>query len=683
MKKIRTIYKALIILIIISSCKDETNLDFLNDIALPSNVAANYIVTQDNSGLVTITPIAEGATSFDIDFGDGSEPANLPNGDSIQHLYAEGIYTVGIIAYNLIGDTAEVTQELVMSFQAPQNLEVSIENDVAISRKVNIIATADFATTFQFYSGEDGIEQPVATGNIGDEISYNYEVPGTYSVKVVAIGGAIETTEYTEEFEVTEILAPITKAPSPPGRDANDVISMYSEQYLQTTVDSYTTSWSVVTVQEEVAIEANQTLVYRELAYAGIITESSPINAAAMEFVHIDVWSSDINDFKLKFVDFNGTGYNGGIDNIEYEVTKTLDTQGAWISYNIPLSEFIDVPFTDINQIVVSADPVGTVFIDNFYFYRAPTATPGGGVTPITFETEYTLDQFDGGGTQVIANPDTNGNTSANVLELVKGSGQPWAGSKITIPEPFSFASSTTVTMKVWSPRVGLNLLAKFENEVPWPDVTGTAEITATTTVANAWEELTFDFSGIDESITWYNLVLIMDNGTQGDGTANYTIYVDDISTNPVLDFEPGFSLDQFDGGGTQVIANPDTNGNTSANVLELVKGSGQPWAGSKITVPTPFTFSGTTLKMKVWSPRTGLNLLAKFENDVPWPDVTGTAEITETTTLANGWQELSFDFTGIDMSIDWYNLVLIMDNGTQGDGTANYTIYVDDITIE
>ena len=72
----------------------------------------------------------------------------------------------------------------------------------------------------------------------------------------------------------------------------------------------------------------------------------------------------------------------------------------------------------------------------------------------------------------------------------------------------------------------------KFEDNVPWPGVTGTAEITATTTVANAWETLTYDFSGIDMGIDWYNLVLIMDNDTQGDGSANYTIYIDDIEQN-------------------------------------------------------------------------------------------------------------------------------------------------------
>ena len=370
MKKLKSIYKALIVLIIISACEDETNLDFLNDVALPSNVGANYVITQDNSGLVTIIPYAEGATSFDVAYGDGSDLVNFANGESTQHIYSEGSYTVGIVAYNIKGESTEVSQELTVSFQAPQNLTVTIENDAVTSKKVNISATADYATMYEFYSGEDGVDQPVATGNIGEPISYDYENPGVYSVRVVAKGGAIETTEYTEDFEVTEILAPITKAPSPPGRDAGDVISMYSEQYIQTTVDSYTTSWSVVAAQEEVAIEGNQTLVYRDLAYAGIITEAEPIDASAMEMVHFDVWSTNVNTFKIKFVDFNGTGFNGGTDNIEFEIENAIDQEGQWISFDVPLENFTGVPFTDINQTVISADPVGTVFIDNLYFYR-------------------------------------------------------------------------------------------------------------------------------------------------------------------------------------------------------------------------------------------------------------------------------------------------------------------------
>ena len=117
--------------------------------------------------------------------------------------------------------------------------------------------------------------------------------------------------------------------------------------------------------------------------------------------------------------------------------------------------------------------------------------------------------------------------------------------------------------------------------------------------------------------------------------------------------------------------------------VLQMVKGSGQPWAGSKITVPMPFTLTSatTTLKVKVWSPRAGLNLLLKFEDATPWPNTVASDEVTVATTVANQWEELTFNMTGIDPNVDFNNLVLIMDNGTQGDGSANYTIFLDDIT--
>ena len=66
----------------------------------------------------------------------------------------------------------------------------------------------------------------------------------------------------------------------------------------------------------------------------------------------------------------------------------------------------------------------------------------------------------------------------------------------------------------------------------PFPNTIASAEITATSTVANQWEVLTFDFAGISTDIDFTNVVLIMDNGTEGDGSDNYTIYVDDIDIN-------------------------------------------------------------------------------------------------------------------------------------------------------
>ena len=50
------------------------------------------------------------------------------------------------------------------------------------------------------------------------------------------------------------------------------------------------------------------------------------------------------------------------------------------------------------------------------------------------------------------------------------------------------------------------------------------------TTVANAWEDLVFDYSAINTANTYNRVVLIFDLGTMGDGTANFTWLFDDIN---------------------------------------------------------------------------------------------------------------------------------------------------------
>ena len=54
MKHIKTIYKAFIILIFISACTEDENLDFLENIAPPTNVEAIFKITP-GSRLLAIT----------------------------------------------------------------------------------------------------------------------------------------------------------------------------------------------------------------------------------------------------------------------------------------------------------------------------------------------------------------------------------------------------------------------------------------------------------------------------------------------------------------------------------------------------------------------------------------------------------------------------------------------------
>ena len=205
MKNVKKIYKSVLIILVIISCTDSRDLGFLEEVVLPSNVSALFVITQDNSGLVTITPSGEGASAFEIGLGDSSESVRITSGESIENIYTEGSYDISITAFNIVGDSKQVNQQLVVSFQAPQNLEVVIENDNYISQQVNITANANFASTYEFYSGESGVEQPVATTNIGEPLSYQYLDAGTYNAKIIAIGDAIATTEYPFELEAKAI----------------------------------------------------------------------------------------------------------------------------------------------------------------------------------------------------------------------------------------------------------------------------------------------------------------------------------------------------------------------------------------------------------------------------------------------------------------------------------------------
>jgi hypothetical protein len=63
---------------------------------------------------------------------------------------------------------------VVVSFKAPENLVVTIENDLEVSKKVNIKATADYALFYDVYFGEAGKPNAV-TANNGESLSYTYQ----------------------------------------------------------------------------------------------------------------------------------------------------------------------------------------------------------------------------------------------------------------------------------------------------------------------------------------------------------------------------------------------------------------------------------------------------------------------------------------------------------------------------
>jgi len=379
MKSIKNILSLLVIVTTLWSCADDEKNVNLNNVQAPSALAMAFDVTQDNTGLVTITPTAEGAVSFDIALGDGTaEAVELENGQNTSHTYAEGTYTVTATAYGITGLSTSLSQELVVSFQAPENLQVTVENDAAVSKQVNVTVTADFAITFDVYSGETGVTTPV-TANIGETAIVQYTDAGIYDITIEVKGAAIQTTTYIEEdFEVTEILAPIASAPTPPARQPEDVISIFSSAYTDVAGTNYFPDWGQGGQGSSWAmfdLAGDEMLQYINLSYQGIaLADGTTVDVSNMEYLHLDVWTSDDGDVSnLQTFLVNNPGPNF----TEQQVTSSL-TAGQWTSIEIPISDYTDQGLTvsQVGQLKLVGDPwaAGTIFVDNVYFYKSPSA---------------------------------------------------------------------------------------------------------------------------------------------------------------------------------------------------------------------------------------------------------------------------------------------------------------------
>ena len=370
MKTIRYILSLCLIALTVWTCADdEKNVDFINSATAPTALAMQFEVTQDNTGLVTITPLAEGAVSFDIAFGDDTQdPVSIENGENVDHTYEEGTYTVSATAYGLTGLSATLTQELVVSFQAPTNLELSIENDAAISKQVNVTVSADYAINFEVYSGETLVTDPV-TANIGDTAVVQYAEAGFYDITIIVLGAAIETTTYVEEsFEVTEILAPTEAAPIPAPRQPEDVVSIFSDAYTNVTLDELPTTWSSSGF-EATTIGSDNIWQLSNIDFVGMVTNyAEGIDLSQMETMHIDYWVPDgvNNELMVKIVNT----VDGGED------IESLGTtvSGSWQSVELDMGGFDGGNLANkekITQILIDSDGVASlVYIDNFYFYR-------------------------------------------------------------------------------------------------------------------------------------------------------------------------------------------------------------------------------------------------------------------------------------------------------------------------
>ena len=666
MKKISLYISTLVLLVFAIGCEeDDKFIDITQSIVAPSNLDVLYNITQDNTGNVTITPSAEAAHMFDVDFGDNSEiAAGLKPGSGVTHQYAEGTYQVELTAKGLNNLTASASFPLEVSFRAPENLVVTTTINQANPFEVSVEANADYAAYYHVFFGEDPDADPVQI-NAGELATHTYASVGTYTLRVVALSGGTATTEHTEEVVIS---AP-TSLP-------------IDFEIFDTTVffDFGGTSHAIVANPDQSTDNSSETVA--EIVKAGenwagnVIITTEPIDFSAKTIVTMKVWSprAGVNVLmKLENIDD---------DSVFKEVSAVTTSANSWETLSF---DFSTIDTSKTYQKIVLFFDIG-VFGDGssdwtFYIDDIDQELPDTSNQPLysifSFETYKEIAGFGGGAMSIVANPDTDGNPSDKVAKLVKNAGEIWAGTVIEFNDALNFETQKIVKLKVWSPRAGLKLLFKLEQ-----DANNFIELTEESTVANQWEEFTFDFSAINTSLGIIKAVFFIDFGVVGDGSSNYTVYIDDliqtngVSSTVMTDFETYKEIAGFGGGAMSIVANPDTDGNPSDKVAKLVKNAGEIWAGTVIEFNDALNFETQKIvKLKVWSPRAGLKLLFKLEQDA-----NNFIELTEESTVANQWEEFTFDFSAINTSLGIIKAVFFIDFGVVGDGSSNYTVYIDDL---
>lgn len=529
--KLKNLAFAIITLIaLFIGCKKTVN----DDLSLvptgvnPSKLEMLFTITQDNTGLVTILPNGEAAATYEVYFGDATTtPAIVTAGKSVNHIYAEGTYTVKLVGIDVTGKRTEYTKQLTVTYKAPENLVVTITKDAANNFKYNVTATALYETFFKVYFGAVVGEIPVQF-NEGTTVSYTYPAPGTYTIKVIAFSGGAATTTFTQVVIVAnQINLPVTF-------ESPVVDYTMTDFGGNVTVDAFDPILSTNKVKKTTKPNGAEvwagTTIGTPLGFATTI----PITATASQMsVRVYAPAAGIK-VRLKIEDFADA-----TKSVETEATTTVANGWQTLIFDFTNQATGTAALNttyNYNKASIFFDFAtagnGKVFYWDDVRYLPVNVVPAGLGLPIDFQSTvanfYPFVNFGNANSVVANNPSLTGiNTSSKVGALTKAAGaEVWAGSFLELASPINFTASNTLKMKVYSPQAGIIVKMKLEN-LNNPGIN--TELDATTTVANAWQELTYTFTGIVSSNNYQRVVVFFNFGNPGTGL---TYYFDDIRLN-------------------------------------------------------------------------------------------------------------------------------------------------------
>jgi hypothetical protein len=231
-----------------------------------------------------------------------------------------------------------------------------------------IIGFAPLKTSYsiELAIGTTTVPTLVVTTTDGDAtsvITNATSLPGDSTILITAQDG---TTTSTVTVSFTLDPTPTVVAPTPTNLEA-DVISVYSDAYTSIATN-LNPNWSQATAMTEIDINGNKFMEYANLNYQGLEYTSSDVSA--MEYLHLDYYTSDATAFQLFLI-------AGGENAYDVAATDGITT-GEWVGIDIPLSFFLDAGRDLAAAFQFKTVGDNTLYLDNIYFYKEATASVSG-----------------------------------------------------------------------------------------------------------------------------------------------------------------------------------------------------------------------------------------------------------------------------------------------------------------
>ena len=694
MNTLKYIFKISLLLLLITGCKKDFfgDTSFAKSAAKAAKLTVLFDITQDNTGTVTITPNGEGAVAYDVYYGDATTtPIKLDAGKSTKHVYAEGLYPVKIIGYNISGQTTEITQQLTVSFKAPENLKVTITSNILT---VNVAATAQYETFFKVYYGDSSTATPVPFTPFleGQTVSHTYANAGTYIIKVVALSGGAATTTHLDTIKIAkQIDLPVTFDDVQVDYTTSD----FGGNQSSLSADPANSANKAMKVIKTAGAETwAGTTLGTSLGFASRI----PITAGTSR-ISLRVYSPAAGlVLRMKIEDHADNTHS-----VETNANTTVANQWETVVFDFknqaPGTAALNMAFTfDKASVFFDFGNNGngkTFYIDDVKLM--PVALKQISL-PVSFDdpkVDYTVGDFGGNQSALSADPNNAGN---NVMKSIKTAGaEIWAGTTIGTGSGFSSAipvsaTNSKMSIKVYSPAAGLVIKLKIEDH---NDGNRSVETDTKTTLANQWETMVFDFSKpatnntINAAFTYDKASIFFDFGNNGSGK---TFYFDDVKMMPAAltqiklpvtfdDATVDYSVSDFGNNSSSIVADPT---NAANQVMKTIKTVGaETWAGTTIgkdlgfASAIPVSSTASKMSVRIYSPAAGIVIRLKIEDH---RDGTHSVETDTKTTMGNQWETIVFDFnnpaTGspINSAYTYDKASIFFDFGKSGDGRTYYT---------